>query len=447
MERLGRGINGGLYVGPSSSIPNTMGMRNDIIEGFKEAGVGMIEWPGGCAANNYNWDPPNPMNDMGTDHYMELTSMLGIEPYLVGPGTSAAASSSLQWLTYVNNNASHPEWHVKYFKVGNEVWGCGGNQNEATYEANYLANYNMLSTPINGKDVSIIAGTGLIGNMTWIDTQIKNIGDQIDGIEVHDYIYHPSDVPCVGFSDDQYYMVVHAANEGQIGPRLAEIVAILDQYDPSKRIKIFEDEWGDWFQPFNQAQDGWLQQNTVLDAVSAAEHLHVFMQHADRVEMAGLAQAINVIHALFLTRDSDGALVRTPTFYVFKMFVPHHTLDAKWAPNTLASENINGNGANFPVISAGTTVDSEGHVNISLANVDLVNTRTISVTLNSSKNSYIVSKAEVITGPAKDSYNDFAQTEVVNIQPLDTASCIVSGKSLKVTLPSKSIAMLVLTPQ
>src|SRR4051812_809889 len=86
MERLGRDITGGLYVGTSSNLPNTAGMRNDILEGFAQAGVGSIEWPGGCAANNYHWSPPDPANDMGTDLYMQLTGMLGIEPYLAGPG-------------------------------------------------------------------------------------------------------------------------------------------------------------------------------------------------------------------------------------------------------------------------------------------------------------------------------------------------------------------------
>jgi alpha-N-arabinofuranosidase len=447
MERLGRDINGGLYVGGNPSTANMNGIRNDIIDGFKEAGVGMIEWPGGCAANNYNWQPPNPSNDMGTDQYMQLSSILGIEPYLAGPGTASAADASLQWLTHVNDNPDHPDWSVKYFKIGNEVWGCGGNQDEAAYETNYLANYDKLSAPINGKKVSLVAGTGLIGNMTWLDTELKNLGSKIDAIEVHDYIYHPSDIPCVGFSDAQYYTVVHAANQGQIGPRVTAIAALLDKYDSAKRIKIFEDEWGDWLEPFNKADDGWLQQITVMDAISTAEQLHIFMQHADRVQMAGLAQAVNVIHSLFLTRKSDGVLVKTPAFYVFKMFLPHHSSNAKWAPNTLTSENINGNNTMFPVISAASTVDSEGRVNISLANVDLTNTRMIDITLNSAKSSYIVSSAQVVTGPAKDTFNDFAQPEKVNIQDLDGSSCSISGKSLEITLPSKSVVMLVLTPQ
>jgi len=447
MERLGRDVAGGLWVGTSSSIANTSGMRNDIIDGFKEAGVGAIEWPGGCAANGYTWSSnKNPSNDVGTDRFMQLCSLVGADPFIAGRPTAADATANLAWVTYINNNSSHPDWTLKYFKVGNEVWGCGGNQTEATYEPNYLANYDALSPPVNGKKLFIIAGTDLIGNNTWLETMLKNFPSKIDGVEIHDYLYFPDSYPCVGFSDNQYYDIVYRANKGQIGPRLDEIVALLDKYDSAKRIKIVEDEWGDWLQNFDSSDD-WLQQITVMDAISTAEHLHQFMQHADRVVMAGMAQAINVIHSLFLTRASDGVLVKTPAFYVWKMFVPHHSSNAMWAPNTLVSENITGNGKTFPVVSAGTSVDDQGRVNISLANVDLVNTRTIQITINSSASAYDVSTAQVVTGPAKDSYNDFGKTETVNIQTLPGGSCSISGKTLQVTLPSKSVAMLVLTPK
>jgi alpha-N-arabinofuranosidase len=421
-----------------------------VIQGFREAGVGMIEWPGGCAANGYNWTSnKSPSNDVGTDRYMELCGLLGIPPIIAGPAKAATdPANNLAWVTYVNNNSTHLDWAIHDFKVGNEVWGCGGNQDEATYESNYLANYNMLSAPVNGKKLNIVASTGLIGNWTWFDTEVKNLVGKIDGVEIHDYIYHPSDNPAfpnVGFTDAQYYNVVNAANKGQIGPRIDRIIQTLDQYDPSKHIKIYEDEWGDWVSPFSSA-DSWLQQGTVMDAISAAESLHLFMQHADRYAMAGLAQGVNVIHSLMLTRSSDSALIKTPTFYLFKMFIPHHSSNAKWAPNTLKSENITGNGKMFPVLSAGSTVDDRGRVNISLVNVDLVNTRTVQIMVSSGESSYIVSAAQIITGPAKDSYNDYGQMEKVNIQPLSGSSCSISGKTVQVTLPSKSVVMLVLTP-
>jgi alpha-N-arabinofuranosidase len=181
-----------------------------------------------------------------------------------------------------------------------------------------------------------------------------------------------------------------------------------------------------------------------MDAVSAGIHLNVFMEHADRVLMAGLAQSTNVIHSLFLTNTASGGteLVKTPTFYVFKMYLPHHVNGATWVPNTLTSETITGNAQTFDVLSAGTTVDAAGGVNVSLVNVDLVNSRTIDITLESEWAAYAVSSAQVITGAEKDTYNDFGQPEAVNIQPLDAAAFQSCGRKVSVTLPAKSVAML-----
>jgi alpha-L-arabinofuranosidase len=451
METLGRDVNGGLFVGRASTIPNTDGLRNDIIQGFIEAGVGIVQWPGGCAANNYNWEANvNPANTMGTDLFMEFCEMIGAEPYLTGRSRAGAAdaASNRAWVEYINDNPAHPEWNLKYFKVGNEVWDCGGPQDQATYEANYLANYEALNPPVNGKELFIVAGTDLIGrnNNAWTGSIVANMGERVDGVEVHDYLYFPDSVPNIGFSDAQYYNIVNRANRGQIAPRIEQIVSLLDASDPSGRVKIMEDEWGNWLIGFNEAQDTWMQQGTVMDAVSAAEHLHVFMAHADRILMAALAQPVNVIQSLFLTRQGDGVLVKTPTFYVFKMFLPHHTANARWAPHALNSEMINGNNTNFPVLSSGATVDDTGAVNISLANVDLVNTRSIDVTLDSSTTSYSLASAQIITGEAKDTYNEFGQPERVNIQPLAAENVQACGRSLSVSLPSKSVVMLRLVP-
>ncbi len=463
METLGRDVNGGLYVGTSSAIPNTNGLRNDIIQGFIDAGVGLVQWPGGCAANTYDWAAnTNPATTMGTDSFMEFAEAIGAEPYITGRPTAADAPNNRAWVEYINSNPEHPEWNLRYFKVGNEVWGCGGNlghdaQALATYEAAYNANWDALSPPVNGKELFLVGATAGIWTVNpttenWLTLMLEptRLADRIDGIEIHDYLYFPeasdTPIPNVGFSDDQYYNVVHRANEGQIAPRIRDIKTILDRNDPEGQTKIMLDEWGNWLVGFNEAEDTWVQQGTVMDAISAAVHLHVFMAHAERIQMAALAQPINVIHSLFLTRPGDGVLVKTPTFHVFQMFVPHHTANARWAPNTLASESIQGNGTSFAVLSSGATVDDTGGVNISLANVDLVNARSIDITLNSGMTSYVVSSAQVITGAAKDTYNDFGQAEAVNAQPLPASGYAACGQSLRVTLPSKSVVMLRLDP-
>lgn len=456
LEILGRNVNGGIYVGTSSPIPNTRGIRDDIIAGFKEAGVGAIQWPGGCAANGYNWQANlNPSNTVGTDLFMEFSKWVDAEPFLVGRPQAQYAQSNRDWVEYVNDNAEHPDWHLKYFKVGNEVWGCGGDLGDdlATYETWYRANHDLLRPPVNGKDLFLVGATGGIWTINpntnnWFTTMLSpgHLADQVDGVEIHDYIYFPDTVPDVGFSDAQYYDIVHRANEGQIARRIRDIRATLDARDPSGRIKIIEDEWGDWLD--GSHADGWFQKGTLLDAISAAEHLHVFMEHGDRVQMAGLAQSTNVIHSLFATNSSSGGtdLVKTPTFYVFKMFLPHHVNGARWTPLTLESETITGNGQTFPVLSSAASVDDDGRVHVSLVNVDLVESRSVTIRLDSAVGGYEVARAEVLTGPAKDSFNDFGQAETVNIQALPAAEYAICGKKLEVTLPSKSVVLLTLSP-
>jgi alpha-N-arabinofuranosidase len=459
LEILANDIDNGIYVGVDSPIPNTQGIRNDIIDGFREAGVGAIQWPGGCAANDYEWEPNlNPANTMGTDLFMNFSQMVGAEPYLVGRPQAEFADSNRRWVEYINGNPEHPDWNLEYFKIGNEVWGCSINLGHdaaalATYETWYNANFDALSTPVNGKQLFLVSGTAGVWTINpdtdnWLTLMVQptSFMDRVDGIEIHDYLYFPeatdAPIPNIGFSDDQYYNIVNRANEGQIAPRIRNIDAILARNDPEKRKKIMLDEWGDWLVEFEGA-DTWFQMGTLMDAISAGEHLNVFMSHADRVQMAGLAQAANVIHSLFVTNSISGGtdLVKTPTFYVFKMYIPHHVNGAAWVPNNLSSETITGNGQTFPVLSVGTTVDDAGGVNVSLVNVDLENSRTIDITLDSDWAGYRVSSAQVITGAQKDTYNDFGQPEAVNIQALDASAYAACGKSLSVTLPAKSVVM------
>ena len=443
MERLGRNWSGGTFV-DSSTIPNINGMRTDIIDGFKECGCGAIQWPGGCAANGYDWSVTNPSNDVGTDRFMQLCSLVTCSPIIAGPPQSSSRASNMAWIKYINANPSHPTWTLNTFQVGNEVWGCGGNMTEATYEPNYLAQCDSLHKTINGKKMFLVAGTALIGNNAWLSTMLQNIAAKIDYIEIHDYIYFPSSIDNLNFTDAQYYTVLNDANESQIRPRLDGLVSIMNQYDAAGRIKIWEGEWGDWLTPVSG--DSWIQTGTLMDALSAGETLHLFIRYCNRMFGAGLAQGVNVIHSLMNTQSATRPLVKTPTFYVFKMFIPHHTNGAKYAPITLTSEKATGQ--NINAVSAAATTDTLGHVNISLTNIDLTANRQVTITLTSSAASYTVASAQIVTGPAKNSYNNFGAAETVNMQTLAVSNYTLSngGKTVQVTLPARSIVMVVLKP-
>ena len=54
-EHLGRGIYEGIWVGPDSEVPNTRGIRNDVVAALKELNIPVLRWPGGCFADDYHW--------------------------------------------------------------------------------------------------------------------------------------------------------------------------------------------------------------------------------------------------------------------------------------------------------------------------------------------------------------------------------------------------------
>lgn len=443
MERLGRQwgtSNGsGLFVGTSSTIPNTDGMRNDIIEGFKDCGVGAAEWPGGCAANGYSWQSnKKPSNDVGVDRFIKFCNLTGASALIAGKPTGGDAASNLAFCQYIIDTLKYP---LKYFKVGNEVWGCGGSQTMSTYIPNYTTNYNKLKDYFKEKNVKIIAGTDLIGRNDWMSNMVAQIGGQMDGVEIHDYLYFPSSISSVSPSTADYWNIVNKAYKGQILQRTIDLTKILDQKDPSKRVKIIEDEWGDWLIPIDKSE-GWMQKGTLMNALSAGEQLHVFMSYVDRIEATCLAQGVSVIHSL-MNINSSKVMVKTPTYYVFKLYKPHHTNGAKLIPITSPSyENVNGGGTNMQAVTTVGSVDKNGVVNISFTNIDMNATRKVTATIASAHSIVKVLSAEVVTGETYSTGNEFGQAEQVSIQPLPATAYTLNGKILSVTLPAKSISMI-----
>jgi alpha-N-arabinofuranosidase len=442
MERLGRmwtGTGGsGIFVGTSSSIPNSNGMRKDIIEGFKECGITYAQWPGGCAAGAYKWqENKRPANDVGVDRFIEFCRLSGATAFIVGRPQAADAASNLAFCQYVVDSLKYP---LKLFKVGNEVWGdCGGKQSLSGYTNSYSTNYDRLKDYATANKIKLVASINYGGDQTWMNSLLQSLPGKIDGFEIHQYMYYSNSISSTDPTDNDYWKIVNESYKN-IGDNCKNMSNLLDSKDPQNKVKLVFDEWGDWFKNLG---DGWEQRGTLFDALSAAQHLHAFMQYSRRFEMAGLAQAVNVIHAIMNINTSQ-VMAKTPTFYVLKMFIPHHSDGAKQVP--VSAQKWNSVNGNIQAVTAFASVEKSGIVNISFSNVDKSATQAITVTLTSGVESYTVKSAEVITGDAINSFNDFGKSEVVNIKPLASSNYSMSGKTLTVTLPSKSISMIRLLP-
>jgi alpha-L-arabinofuranosidase len=462
-EHLGHCIYGGIYVGENSTIPNTRGIRNDVVAALKEIGPTVVRWPGGCFADTYhwmdgigskdkrpsiintNWGGVTEDNSFGTHEFMDFCEQIGAEPYIcvnVGSGTVQEAS---EWVEYMNSSAKSPmtelrkkngrekPWNVKFWAVGNESWGCGGNMTP-DYYSDLFKRY---STFMRSGNLYRVASGGTDPDYDWTETILKktqNFRDLIQGYSFHYYTF------CHGWNDksaatqfnenDWFYTM---KNTMIMEGRLEKHIALMDEYDPQNKIGIMVDEWGNWFTVESGTNPGFLfQQNTLRDAVTASVYLNIFNNHARRVKMANIAQLINVLQSMILTKDDQ--LVKTPTFYVFKMYKVHQ--DATLLPINVTCDNYTYDGMTLPSVSASASKNKEGIIHISLCNIDPHNNRNIEVDLRGSDN-LSKTEGEIIIAPHENDYNDFGQPEKVNIQNFSSFS--LQNNILKVNLPAKSV--------
>ena len=210
----------------------------------------------------------------------------------------------------------------------------------------------------------------------------------------------------------------------------------MDKYDPRNRVGLIVDEWGNWFDVEPGTNPGFLyQQNTLRDAMVASINLDLFNKYARRVKMANIAQTVNVLQAMILTKDDE--IVKTPSFYVFKMYKVHH--DATLLPIDVDCENYEFNGESIPVLSATASKDKEGKIHITVSNVDPENTQMLSLDLRGAQKLKF-SKGSIISADKINAFNDFGKAEEVSLKDFNEVD--IENNKVKVALPAKSVVMI-----
>jgi len=409
-EHLGRSIYGGFFVGDASKIPNTNGVRNDIIKALKELKIPNLRWPGGCFADTYHWkDGIGPReqrptivnawwggvtedNSFGTHDFLDMCELLGAEPYLSGNVGSGTVQELSDWIQYANFSGKSPmselrkkngrtaPWKVKFWGIGNEAWGCGGNMTAEYYAGEYRKFATFMSDWENNGGFTRIASGANSSDYNWTEVLMKNIPlNLLGGVGLHHYavIDWAKKGESAAFTENQYFLTLQSAL------KMEELVtrhsAIMDQYDPNKKVAIMVDEWGAWYDVEKGTNPGFLyQQNTMRDAVLAGATLNIFNNHADRVRMANLAQCVNVLQAVILT--DEARMITTPTYHVMKLYSVHQ--DAKLLPVSFQSPLYTFEGASLPAVSASASKDKSGLVHISLVNVDSKNKNKVEIDIN-----------------------------------------------------------------
>jgi len=466
-EHLGRCIYEGIWVGEDSPIENTKGIRNDVLGALKEIKVPGLRWPGGCFADEYHWkDGIGPKetrkrminthwggvvenNHFGTHEFMLLCELLDCEPIICGNVGSGTVQEMSEWVEYMTfdgvspmaelraENGHEQPWKLKYFGVGNENWGCGGNMRPEYYAdlyrryATYVRNY-------GDNKIFKIAGGPNVDDYRWMEVLMREAGRFMDGISLHYYT-----VPdkwerkgsALGFPEHEWIDTLIKAQH--MDELLTRHSAIMDQYDPDKRVALVVDEWGTWYDVEPGTNPGFLyQQNSIRDALVAAIHFNIFHAHSDRVRMANIAQMVNVLQSVILTEGEK--MILTPTYHVFNMYKVHQ--DAKLLQLELQSGDYTNNGKTMKAVSATASVDAEGAVHISLAHVDPVNSTTLEIDLRGLTQAQFSIEAAELTATKMDAHNTFEAPEAV--KPSKFTAFEVNGQQLKVTLSPMSVTTL-----
>ena len=476
-EHLGSGIYGGIWVGTDSPIPNTRGIRSDVVTALRALKVPNVRWPGGCFADEYHWRKgigpagkrpgtlnPNwggviEPNAFGTDEFMDFLDQIGSEAYVsvnVGSGTPQEAAEWLEYLTTPQPTAlageraanGHPApYKVGYLGIGNESWDCGGNMT-AEYYLSQLRIYSRFVRNFNpaqqDKQQMLKIAVGPGGDAEprwteWTETIMKAYQHHtwswdLDGLSMHNYtvVNWQNKFTSLGFGETEYaqFLKETLKMDGLINRHSA----IMDRYDPDKKIALVVDEWGGWYAPLPGSNPGFLvQQNSMRDAVLAALNLNIFARHADRVRGANIAQMINVLQAMIMTDKEK--MVLTPTYYVYKMYVPFQ--DATFVPVTFDAGWYTHADVALPRVDAIAAKDTAGKLWLEITNVDPNQPAEIELSLTG-----VTAKSaagETLTAPNVDSVNTFNAPNTVVPKPIAAKT---QGGKLLLQLEPKSVTVI-----
>jgi alpha-L-arabinofuranosidase len=471
-EHLGSGIYDGIWVGKDSRIPNVRGIRSDVVAALRALRVPNVRWPGGCFADEYHWrDGVGPAskrkstvnsnwggaaesNAFGTDEFMDFIDQIGSDAYIslnVGSGTVAEAAA---WMEYMTADAhtgagreratnGHPApYTVRFAGIGNESWGCGGSMS-ADYYLSQLKIFSRFAHNLNplqtGDKAMWRIAVGSDGNKAdYVETVMRAWKERpwswdMEGVSLHSYttVGWPPKHPSTGFDEAEYALFL--ADTLNMDKLISQSAAIMDVYDPAKKIALVVDEWGAWLAPLPGTNPGYLvQQNSLRDAILAALNLNIFARHADRVKMANIAQMINVLQAMIMTRGRD--LVLTPTYHVFRLYAPFH--DATFLPVRVEPGVYSAGALSLPRVDAIAARDERGRVWLAAVNLDPK--ESVTVRLATTSGEFRSANGETLTAPRVDAVNTFEVPEAVEPVAVSAQS---TGDGLQLALPSKSVTV------
>ena len=439
----------------------------DVVNALKKMKIPNLRWPGGCFADTYQWkDGIGPKanrpkivnvwwgnvtedNSFGTHDFLNMCELIGTEPYLAGNVGSGTVKDLSDWVQYVNfkgvspmsdlraKNGRENPWKVRYWGVGNEAWGCGGNM-KPDYYANIYRQYAtfMNASFENNERLFRIASGASDNDYNWTETLMREIPhNMLEGIAMHHYsvIDWKQKGPSTTFTEELYFKTMKEAL------LMDELVkrhsTIMDKYDPAKKVALVVDEWGGWYDVEPGTNPGFLfQQNTMRDAVLAGATLNIFHKYCERVRMANLAQVVNVLQSVILTNEEK--MILTPTYHVLEMYNVHQ--DATMLPVEVQSNDYTFGNEKLPAISVSASRDKNGAVHVSLVNIDPTKAQDITINVTGVNASGVTGR--ILTSAKVQDYNTFENPG--KIQPAAFSGASLKTNVLTVKLPPVSVVVL-----
>lgn len=465
-EHLGRCIYDGLYIGDNSRIPNTNGVRNDIIKALKDLKIPNLRWPGGCFADTYHWKegigPKSERkhienlswgnvrenNAFGTHEFLDLCEQLNAEPYLAVNMNSGSVQEAVEWVQYANHangtsylsdmrekNGRSKPWNVKYWGIGNESWDCGGAMT-ADYYVNLYKQYATAITSYGNSEklFRIAVGPGT-EDYEWTETVMKNIPvRRMEGLSIHHYSVFDwtNKGSSTTYTDYEYFKTMRQA--WKMDRFVTKNIEVMDKYDPDNKVALIVDEWGGWYEADKEGNGALYQQNTMRDALIAGLTLNIFNNNARRVKMANLAQTINVLQAVILTQGEK--MLLTPTYHVMKMYNVHQ--DATLLPVQIASDDYAFDFERLPAVTASASKNNSGKIHLSLTNIDITKAHNVNINLEGKINGMV--KGSYLTSGNVRDHNTFENPDKIKPQTFNDFK--LNGNNLELNLPPHSVVVL-----
>jgi alpha-L-arabinofuranosidase len=465
-EHLGRGIYEGVWVGEDSNIPNTRGYRNDVLTALKKLKIPVVRWPGGCFADEYHWREgigprdKRPVkintswggveetNAFGTHEFLDFAELIGANAYVAGNVGSGSPQEMAEWVEYMTSdtkstlaemrrkNGRDKPWKIAYFGVGNETWGCGGNMRPEYFADLYRQFQTYIKAPRDNTPVRIASGAN-VADYHWTEVMMSQAHKMMDAYSLHYYTFPgrwEDKGPSTGFPEEKWASTLK--NAMRMDELITKHKAIMDKYDPQKRVGLYVDEWGTWYDPEPGHNPGFLyQQNTIRDALVASVSLNIFHRHTERVRMTNIAQMVNVLQAMILTDKEK--MVLTPTYHVFEMYIPFQGA-TPYKVEVQAPEYKTGNWT-LPAVDVSAARGVDGKLYVSMSNLDANKAATVTVNVKGIQAKH--ASGRLLTAPAMDSRNTFDKPTAV--QPTSIKGSR-KGDAFVWQLPARSVAVVAL---